>query len=207
MTFNPKTFDPMLAELDYEQACLFYNTKSKYYKQYINPPARSHNTEHQVKFFTGLEEEATPVKGCKTLFVVGLATKEEILLHYESSGATHIYFGADSSFTVESNTVKWLLMMAPFLNRLIPCTLDMCVAQAQEVNNLIIKTNCPTLIPLIRVPMPNLDNLNANTTIKIDDYWNGSNGGVYCAKLDSLTVAQNFTPWSAYTKDEPIWTL
>ena len=207
MTFDPKTFDPMKEELDYEQACYFYNTKTNYFKLYEKPPVRSHNTEHAVKFFTGVEVEATPVKGCKTLFVVGLADKEEIIMHYENSGATHIYFGADLSFTAESNTVKWLLMMAPFLNRLIPCTLDMCIIQAAKVNKHIIKTNCAALIPLIRMPMPNLDNFNANTTIKIDDHWNGSNGGVYCAKLDSLTVAHNFTPWSAYSKDEPIWTL
>ena len=58
---------------------------------------------------------------------------------------------------------------------------------------------------MISVVMPNLRQMNHNTTIKIDDKtWGHSNPGVWCHSLEQITNRENFTGWEDYPEDERI---
>ena len=58
---------------------------------------------------------------------------------------------------------------------------------------------------MISVVMPNLRQMNYNTTIKIDDKtWGHSNRGVWCHSLEQITNSDNFTGWEDYPEDTRI---
>jgi len=158
-----------------------------------------------VSFFYGTEVEHTPAFGKKTLFVVGVQTKEDIF--YRIQGCEHIYFGANQSFPNPhiNDAGAWCLwenMILAFVETEYLCTLDIdvrCVEGLVE-SRLVEYRN---FIPMISVKVPYLQQLGYNATIKIDDKdFDATNPGVWCHSLHALTNPANFTSWREYTKDE-----
>jgi hypothetical protein len=166
-------------------------------------------------FFFGNEVEHTPVKGARTLFVIGVQTEEDInsLIFNESSHLDtsrhieHIYFGANMSFPyIDTNDSKnwcaWEQMIRPFLDQDYLCTLDIPI---NCVEGLLESGLCEhhNFIPMISAKIPYIQQLGYNATIKIDDIgFNKTNPGVWCHSLHTLMDRSKFTDWKQYTKDE-----
>ena len=158
-----------------------------------------------VSFFYGTEVEHTPAFGKKTLFVVGVQTKEDIF--YRIQGCEHIYFGANQSFPNPhiNDAGAWCLwenMILPFVETEYLCTLDIDVACVEGLveSRLIEYRN---FIPMISVKMPYIRQLGYNATLKLDDRdFADTNPGVWCHSIHDLQNRDHFTDWSKYTKDE-----
>ena len=158
-----------------------------------------------VSFFYGTEVEHTPAFGKKTLFVVGVQTKEDIF--YRIQGCEHIYFGANQSFPNPhiNDAGAWCLwenMILPFVETEYLCTLDIDVACVEGLveSRLIEYRN---FIPMISVKMPYIRQLGYNATLKLDDKdFAATNPGVWCHSIHDLQNRDHFTDWSKYTKDE-----
>ena len=160
-----------------------------------------------TKFFIGTEVEHTPAHGQRTLFVVGLQPKEEILARALNNKCPHIYLGANQSFNPSNDDWgAWDQLITSLLKDGIWVTLDFDSGYANhpwfhdngwsEYNN---------FIPMISVKMPHIRLFNYNATVKIDDKgFKESNPGVWCHSLHSLQNREQFTDWSKYTKDEVI---
>jgi len=164
-----------------------------------------------VAFFYGKEVEHTPAFGRQTLFVVGLQSVEDIAAKL-SSGSTpveHIYFGANMSFpnlafTDAEQWNQWENMINYFLQKDYWCTLDIDVACVSGLNETGLCEH-HNFIPMISVKMPYARLLGYNATVKIDDQdFKATNPGVWCHSLHSLTRRSSFTPWSEYSKDQPL---
>ena len=157
-----------------------------------------------VSFFYGTEVEHTPAFGKKTLFVVGVQTKEDIF--YRIQGCEHIYFGANQSFPNPhiNDAGAWCLwenMILPFVETEYLCTLDIDVACVEGLveSRLIDYRN---FIPMISVKMPYIRQLGSNATLKLDDKdFAATNPGVWCHSIHDLQNRDHFTDWSKYTKD------
>ncbi len=81
------------------------------------------------------------------------------------------------------------------------CTLDFDVKYVDFVSKSLLKYS--TFFPMISVKIPNITSFH-NATVKFDDIdFNKTNNGVYCMPLNSIYNCK-FTPWSAYTNDEPL---
>lgn len=164
----------------------------------------------EVSFFIGDEVEHSPVRGMRTLFVVGLQKVEYIHAAAMAHGCDHIYFGANQSFN-GTNLGTWTAMIQHMLrsqraqtgNRYF-CTLDFDVRHVEEIleTGLCEKNN---FIPMISVKIPYADQLGYNATIKIDDKdFDRSNPGVWCHDLRSLMTRRKFTGWHEYSSDEVV---
>ena len=164
--------------------------------------------------FLGTEVEHSPAYGTKTLFVIGIQSKEDIEKVLDDSYTQtdkkieHIYFGANQSFptgrATSSDWTRWENMIFPFLARGYWCTLDIDV---REVENMLESglTESHKFIPMISVKLPYLQQLGYNATIKLDDKdFAASNPGVWCHQLHDLLKRDKFTDWSQYTKDEVV---
>lgn len=168
-----------------------------------NRDGHSDNT----KFFVGTEVEHSPAHGQRTLFVVGLQPKEEILARALNNNCPHIYLGANQSFAPNDNEwEKWGVLIADLLRDGIWVTLDFDSEYAKhpwfhdngwcEYDN---------FIPMISVKLPYISLFNYNATVKIDDTgFRKTNPGVWCHSLHNLMDRSNFTDWSKYTSDEII---
>ena len=163
--------------------------------------------DDNTKFFIGTEVEHTPAYGQRTLFVVGLQPKEEILARALNNKCPHIYLGANQSFKpTDVEWQHWDNLVTGLLKDGIWVTLDFDVSYANhewfhdggwcEYDN---------FIPMISVKIPYTRLYNYNATVKIDDKgFKQSNPGVWCHSLHSLQNRSQFTDWSKYTKDEVI---
>ena len=164
-----------------------------------------HNED--TKFFVGTEVEHSPAYGQRTLFVVGLQPKEEILARALNNKCPHIYLGANQSFNpTNDDWTAWDELITGLLKDDIWVTLDFDSDYAQhpwfhdngwcEFNN---------FIPMISVKLPYIRLYNYNATVKVDDTgFKKSNPGVWCHRLHDLMDKSKFTDWSKYTKDEVI---
>jgi hypothetical protein len=162
-----------------------------------------------VLIFAGIEVEHSPALGMRTLFIVGIQSKEDIeqaLNEYPQ--IEHIYFGANQSFptgrSTSSDWTRWENMIFPFLTQGYWCTLDIDVKDTEGLlESSLVEYN--RFIPMISVKLPYLQQLGYNATIKLDDKdFAHSNPGVWCHSLHSLTDRSKFTDWYHYTKDEII---
>lgn len=162
---------------------------------------------NDANFFVGTEVEHSPAHGQRTLFVVGLQSKEEILTQALNNKCPHIYLGANQSFNpTNDDWTAWDELIMSLLNDGIWVTLDFDSEYAKhpwfhdggwcEHDN---------FIPMISVKLPYIRLFNYNATVKIDDTdFKNSNPGVWCHSLHSLQNRENFTDWSKYTSDEVI---
>lgn len=162
------------------------------------------NGRKEVTYFIGTEVEHTCMYGEKTLFVVGIHELYEIIKHAEDNDITHIYLGTSQSFN-PSNTVEWIMwsdIIEDLLHQSFTVTLDFDVSYAAQVSKQTSWLNNTRFIPMISVKIPNIENFNLNTTLKVDDItWGHSNSGVWTHKLKSLLSAKKFTAWDQYVGD------
>jgi len=166
-------------------------------------------------YFIGNEVENSPLKGLRTLFVIGVQKEQviEYLISNENSyldqarHINHIYFGANMSFPkLDTNDAdawkEWENMIRYFLDRGYLCSLDFpseCTAGLVE-SGLCEHRN---FYPMTSVKLPYVQMLGYNATIKIDDIgFNKTNPGLWCHSLHTLLDRSKFTDWNQYTKDE-----
>lgn len=165
-------------------------------------------TADDITFFAGIEVEATPAYGKKTLFVVGVHPAEKVLGYYKHFECEHIYFGANQSFAPTACTAEqwkpWESMIQECLDQDILCTLDLDVKYVEDlVEGPLCEYN--TFIPQISVKIPYIKLLNYNATLKIDDKdFKATNPGVWCHSLHDLQHRLCFTDWSQYGRDQII---
>ena len=160
-----------------------------------------------TQFFIGQEVEHTPAFGKKTLFVVGIQSRDEIAAHLHS--CEHIYFGANQSFPrLATNDgaewAKWETMIYHFLELDYWCTLDLDIACVEGLleSGLIENHN---FIPMISAKLPYIKQLGYNATLKLDDKdFRATNPGVWCHSIHDLQTRSAFTDWSKYTKDKTL---
>lgn len=161
-----------------------------------------------TKFFIGTEVEHSPAHGQRTLFVVGLQPKEEILARALNSNCPHIYLGANQSYNPDLSNNKELLAWDELCMGLVKegiwVTLDFDVKYAETVLEGGM-TEYDTFIPMISVKLPYISQFNYNATLKLDDKdFKATNPGVWCHSVHELQTRKNFTDWTKYTKDEVI---
>jgi len=163
----------------------------------------------KIDFFLGKEIEHSPALGHKTLFVVGVQDQQTVTTLAKNSDCTHIYFGANQSFTnPEVNDAeewrRWEDMITESLQAGFLCTLDLDVKSVEGlVESPLVEYN--NFIPMISVKLPYVQMLGYNATIKLDDKdFAATNPGVWCHSLHELRDRKVFTDWSKYTKDEVI---
>ena len=170
------------------------------------------NTEERqdIVFFTGYEVEHTICNGMYTLFVVGTPTIEDIL-KAATSGAekvTHIYFGTSQSFNPKSISLEeykaWDDVIIGCLKADYWVSLDFGVEHIEGVLESGYN-EYPRFVSMISVKLPYINQLNYNTTLKLDDRtWGATNPGVWTHHLQSLLGKDKFTHWDQYTQDTPI---
>jgi hypothetical protein len=169
---------------------------------------------NNASLFIGTEVEHSPAYGTKTLFVIGIQSKEDIEKILDDpytqidKKIEHIYFGANQSFpngrATSSDWTRWENMIFPFLAQGYWCTLDIDI---NEVEGLLECgfTEHHRFVPMISAKLPYLQQLGYNATIKLDDKdFAASNPGVWCHQLHDLLNRNKFTDWSQYTKDEVV---
>ena len=159
-----------------------------------------------TKFFIGTEVEHSPAYGQRTLFVVGLQPKEEILARALNNSCPHIYLGANQSFDPKDNEewIQWDNLILDLLQNGIWVTLDLDVKHAEQLLEGG-PTEYDNFIPMISVKLPYISQFNYNATLKIDDKdFKATNPGVWCHSLHNLMDRKVFTDWTKYTKDEII---
>lgn len=166
------------------------------------------NTEQRqdVTYFIGKEVEHTPQFGNRTLFVVGVQPVEEIAKRADKHNINHIYLGTSQSFHPKDigDWNMWHKMICGLIAKDYTVTLDFKVEYIEDVMRNRWQ-EFHTFVPMISVVMPNLKEMNYNTTIKIDDKtWGHSNPGVWCHSLHEITKNDNFTGWEDYPEDERI---
>jgi hypothetical protein len=158
-----------------------------------------------VNFFTGDEVENTPVKGQRTLFVVGMHDLETICAHAQD--IKHIYLGANQSFRFDLKTiVAWENLVVALLNKNYWVTLDVDITDYKSIlDSLVSFSSFRRFILQLSVKIPYIEGLNLNTCIKIDDVdYDATNPGVWVHQLSSLLTPEKFTSWDNYTKDNAI---
>lgn len=173
-------------------------------------------TRNDVVLFTGTEVENTPALGMKTLFVVGLHNSVAVINIAKNQNCTHIYLGAnqsfdwapymdnDSSMTWNDVLRLWDKLALDLLEAGFLVTLDFDVVYVQHVVEMTCNEHL-NFIPQISVKIPYAQQLNYNTTVKIDDKgFKASNAGVWCHSLHSLLDRKTFTSWKEYEKDQPL---
>jgi len=169
---------------------------------------------NNTAMFLGVEVEHSPAYGMQTLFVVGVQSTEDIEKILDDADTVidkkieHIYFGANQSFptgrATSSDWTRWENMIMPFVGRGYWCTLDIDVSEVEGLLETVL-SEYHKFIPMISVKLPYIQQLGYNATIKLDDRdFAGSNPGVWCHSIHSLTNRSTFTDWSKYTKDKVI---
>ena len=156
-----------------------------------------------AEFFVGKEIEKTPAFGLKTLFIVGLQDISEIQKLVEQHHCTHIFFGANHSFSTLVPSASWKRMIYYFLDDYL-CSLDVHLNQVMWFARHI-DISHDNFILQLRITIPRVQELTKQTTIKIDDSsFASSNPGVWVTPLKDLLDDGRFTSWDEYRKDEII---
>ena len=159
-------------------------------------------------YFIGTEVEKSPAYGQRTLFVVGLQPKEDILAQAFNNSCPHIYLGANQSYNPDlsdsETLIQWDNLIIDLVREGIWVTLDFDVKYAEAILEGGM-TEYDTFIPMISVKIPYIRQYNYNATLKIDDKdFKASNPGVWCHSVHDLMDRSTFTDWSKYTQDEVI---
>lgn len=158
----------------------------------------------QVDYFIGTEVENTPMKGERTLFVVGVKPVDEIIS--KVNNLDHIYLGTSQSFTPSSleDWRAWSKMINGLLDSGYWVTLDFDVKYADEIHEMGFTEN-NRFIPMISVKLPYINLYNYNAVLKIDDNtWGDTNPGVWCHYLHDLMRRDAYTDWKEYEGDTPV---
>jgi hypothetical protein len=162
-----------------------------------------------VRFFVGPEVEHTPAYSKRTLFVVGKQDVAEILNQANSNRTTHIFMGANHSFSVDptDGTLYWDKTITALLDKGFWVTLDY---QAHEHKSVLMMLNAGIwqsrlFVPLLGVRIPKIETSSPNLTVKIDDVdFKATNRGVWCMHFHEVTDSNRFTDWQDYESDTVI---
>lgn len=158
----------------------------------------------QVDYFIGTEVEHTPMKGERTLFVVGIKPVDEIVSRVDN--LRHIYLGTSQCFKPVSldDWRAWSKMINDLLDLDYWVTLDFDVKYANEIHEMAF-TESARFIPMISVKLPYIKLYNYNAVLKIDDTtWGDTNPGVWCHYLHDLMDRRVYTDWKDYVGDTPL---
>lgn len=161
----------------------------------------------KTKYFVGVEVEKSPAYADRTLFVVGLQEEKEVIAEALKNKCHHIYLGANQSFNPPiEGTKDWLEW-----GKLICALVQYAKWVTLDFDSTYIKVRCQDIqewckydnfIPMISVKVPHIEQLNENTTIKIDDIgFRKTNVGIWCHRLNELTANENITHWEEYDND------
>jgi len=168
------------------------------------------NTDERqgVVYFTGYEVEHTVAYGMFTLFVVGTPPLEEILAQARQHDVEQIYFGTSQSFNPADISHEeyrpWDDVILGCLKEDYWVTLDFDVEYIEGILESGYNEYAK-FIPMISVKLPYINQLNYNTTIKLDDRtWGDTNPGVWTHHLQSLMGKDKFTFWDQYTQDTEV---
>jgi len=162
------------------------------------------NYHEQLKtavYFIGTEIERTPAFSKKTLFVVGYQPQDEILATAKEHKITHIYLGANRSFTLNHD---WNHLLTKLLDsKGMTVTLDYQASHHKQLTQVLSRGvwQCRSFIPLITVDITSINTLNQNLTVKIDDP-EKKNDGVWCWNQHEIMDSNKFTGWNEYEDDE-----
>jgi hypothetical protein len=153
-------------------------------------------------FFVGNEVENTPVKGARTLFVVGVQPIETIIELARANTCNHIYLGANHSYDGQ-NCIQWINLISNLLVNEFWVSLDFDVSLIDSVYEMGDFEKYKRFIPIISVKIPYAQSFNLNTIVKIDDIdFDATNPGVWCHHLNDLFDEGRFTGWDQYGKDD-----
>jgi hypothetical protein len=158
----------------------------------------------QVDYFIGTEVENTPMKGQRTLFVVGVKPVDEIVS--KVSDLKHIYLGTSQCFkpVTTDDWRAWSRMINGLLDIGYWVTLDFDVKYASDIHEMSFTEN-HRFIPMISVKLPYIKLYNYNAVLKIDDTtWGDTNPGVWCHYLHDLQDRKVYTDWKDYVGDTPL---
>lgn len=159
-----------------------------------------------VVFFVGPEVEHSPAFSKRTLFVVGTPSLEEILKQAKDNRVTHVFMGANHSFSADSTNTSpyWDKIITALLDRSFWVTLDY---QAHEHESVLQMLNAGIwqsrlFVPLLSVRIPKIETSSPNLTVKIDDVdFKATNRGVWCFHFHEMTDSNRFTDWQDYESD------
>jgi hypothetical protein len=116
-----------------------------------------------------------------------------------------VYFGTGTSFTPDlTDTVEieaWDSMINQIIAHDLWATLDFDVKYCKIVQEMSCASN-RRFVPMISVKIPNVNQFNYNTTLKIDDTdFDCTNPGVWCWQMHDLTRRDRFSDWENYRND------
>jgi hypothetical protein len=161
-------------------------------------------------YFIGPEVEHTPAFSKRTLFVIGTQDVAQIERMAKEHRVTHIFMGANHSFTCGNLDPYWDKTITALLDKGFWVTLDY---QAHEHVDVLKMLNpgiwqSRIFVPLLSVRIPNVQTSSVNLTIKIDDIdFNATNEGVWCLNHHEVTDSNRFTPWQDYVSDQTVASL
>jgi hypothetical protein len=157
-----------------------------------------------AKYFTGPEVEHTVNYGKKTLFIVGKPEAYHLIEQVlRENDCHHYFFGANNSFHPQSaEEVNEYAVCMRMLSMSKPVSIDVGIEYMPLVMNSLIPF-VPGICIQIKVPIPKVENLNANTYLKIDDIgFNITNPGVWTVPLSNITsTPDSYNDWTVYKED------
>jgi hypothetical protein len=158
----------------------------------------SHNDNDGNRTFVGTEVENTPMKGQRTLFVVGIQDPEAVAAIAVDQGVNHIYLGANHSFKPND---EWEGLVLGLLKKDLWVTLDFDIQHTEWVLECCFTEN-RRFIPMVSAKLPYINQLGYNACLKLDDKgFEATNPGVWVHSLHTLLARNTFTSWDQYTGD------
>jgi hypothetical protein len=157
-----------------------------------------------VVFFVGPEVEHTPAFAKRTLFVVGKPELAKILQTANEHKTTHIFMGANHSFSCGNLDPYWDKTITALLDKGFWVSLDYEAHDHQTVLKMLNPGiwQSRIFVPLLSVRIPKIETSSPNLTVKIDDVdFNATNPGVWCMHFHEVTDSNRFTGWDEYGTD------
>lgn len=151
------------------------------------------------KFFTGIEVEKTKFYKEMTLFVIGLQEIDSIKSNATINSASHIYLGANMSYTPHT---EWKFIIDDLLESY-NVTLDVPFEQLEITRALLGKDILvnSNFVLMVSAKIPKIESVPC-IYLKIDDSdFNYSNPGVWVHSIEYLKDPVSFTHWDDYKDD------
>lgn len=162
--------------------------------------------EHNnAKYFIGSEIEHTGAFSKKTLFLIGEQQLTEIIALAKEHKIPHIFLTGNQSY---NNNTDYNILAKSLLDAGYWVTLDYPLEAHQHLLKNLSQYvwQHRLFVPMVSCKLNNLDKCGNNLTVKIDDNFNGSNGGVWCWNRQALLDSNRFTSWDEYAADVVVGT-
>lgn len=162
-----------------------------------------------VKFFKGLEIEATNHFLLPTMIAPGQYDLEECVSMMLEHKTDHILLGymydpAGNPLTIDLDKAFALANALMAARKRVTLEIrpdqltDDFVARCPEAES----PEAKLFVILIGSYFPNMAKIGGYTTLKLHSDFDSSNEGVWCVKAEAFKAAGVFTPWRAYDMDE-----